>query len=283
MAQWRSFLVLGRVAGLPTVWSNCLAGWWLGGGGQSAGLPFLFTGATLLYLGGVFLNDAFDVEFDRQHSKERPLPAGAISPAAVWCWGFTWLTLGTLCLWGAGTRTGLLGLLLVAGVLVYDAIHKAITLSPVLLGLCRFLLYLIAASTGVEGLTGWAIWCGLALAVYVTGLDFLARQKHTRGPLAYWPLLLLGTPILLALIMNGAGCREPALLLSGVLALWLVRSLRPTLWAGDRRIGRTISHLLAGIILVDLLAAADAPRQFSLGLLMLFGLTLLLQRFVPRR
>ena len=283
MAQWRTFFVLGRVSHLPTVWSNCLAGWWLGGGGHAAKLPFLFAGATLLYLGGVFLNDAFDVEFDRQRRKERPLPSGAISPAAVWCWGMTWLVLGALCLMGTGTRTGTLGLFLLAVILVYDAIHKPITLSPVLLGLCRLLVYLLAASTGVEGLTGWAIWCGLALAVYVTGLDFLARQEHIRAPLQYWPLLLLAAPILLAVIMNGKGFREPALLLSAVLALWIIRSLRPTLWTADRRIGRTISHLVAGIVLVDLLAVADAPRQFSLGLLLLFGLTLLLQRLAPAR
>jgi hypothetical protein len=223
------------------------------------------------------------VEFDRQHRKDRPLPSGTISPAAVWGWGCSGLMLGTLILSGAGTRTGLLGLLLVAGILVYDSIHKAITLSPLLLGVCRFLLYLIAASTGVEGLTGWAIWCGLAMAGYVSGLDFLARQQHARRPLAYWPVLLLGAPILLAVILNGAGFRERALLLSGVLALWIVRSLWPTLRANDRRIERTIPPLLAGIVLVDLLAVADAPRRFSLLLLTLFGLTLLLQRFLPRR
>ena len=28
----RAWLVLSRGSNLPTVWSNCLAGWWLGGG-----------------------------------------------------------------------------------------------------------------------------------------------------------------------------------------------------------------------------------------------------------
>ena len=27
MASFRTFLTLGRVSNLPTVWSNCLAGW----------------------------------------------------------------------------------------------------------------------------------------------------------------------------------------------------------------------------------------------------------------
>ena len=33
MAKLRTLLVLGRVSNLPTVWSNCFAGWLLAGGG----------------------------------------------------------------------------------------------------------------------------------------------------------------------------------------------------------------------------------------------------------
>ena len=62
---WRALLVLGRVSNLPTVWSNCLAGWLLGGGGEWGGFCWLCLGATALYVGGMYLNDAFDAEFDR--------------------------------------------------------------------------------------------------------------------------------------------------------------------------------------------------------------------------
>ena len=92
--QLRTLLILGRVSNLPTVWSNCLAGWWLGGGGNFWKLPFLLLGMSLLYTGGMFLNDAFDEEFDRQRRAERPIPTGKISratrlalrlrPACVW-------------------------------------------------------------------------------------------------------------------------------------------------------------------------------------------------------
>ena len=74
----RTLLVLGRVSNLPTVWSNCLAAWLLGGGGATKDFLFIQLGASLLYLGGMFLNDAFDAEFDRQHRPERPIPSGLI-------------------------------------------------------------------------------------------------------------------------------------------------------------------------------------------------------------
>src|SRR2546421_4438008 len=120
----RPLLVLGRVSNLPTVWSNCLAGWWLGGAGKTERLPLLFVGASFLYLGGMFLNDAFDIEFDQQFRTERPIPSGAISLAAVWRWGLLLLGLGGVCLISLGPRTGVLGVVLVFFILLYDAIHK---------------------------------------------------------------------------------------------------------------------------------------------------------------
>src|SRR3954453_21514837 len=92
---WRTLLVLGRVSNLPTVWSNCLAGWALAGSVPLTGdfrqmieqpvrLLVLCAGASLLYIGGMYLNDAFDADFDRQHRRERPIPSGAIPVAAVW-------------------------------------------------------------------------------------------------------------------------------------------------------------------------------------------------------
>ncbi len=68
----KALLLLGRVSNLPTVWSNCLAAWLLAGGvligaADVKRFAWLIVGATLLYLAGMFLNDAFDERFDREH------------------------------------------------------------------------------------------------------------------------------------------------------------------------------------------------------------------------
>jgi hypothetical protein len=280
----RTFLILGRVSNLPTVWSNCLAGWWLGGGGAAPKLPPLFSGVTLLYLGGMFLNDAFDVEFDRQQRKERPIPSGAISLRAVWRLGFALIAAGLIVLFLNGPSPGVLGVMLALGIILYDAVHKRFPLSPVLMGLCRFFVYLIAATTGLFGVTGRAIWCALTLAAYVVGLSFLARRESARGPAQYWPVMLLVTPIMLALLMNVGAYRQPALWLSLVLAMWVARCLRTTFWANAVNIGRTVSGLLAGIVFVDWLAVgptAQFPQWLNVTFLVLFGAALVLQRFVP--
>lgn len=281
MPSFRTLLVLGRVSNLPTVWSNCLAGWWLGGGGNFARLPLLFLGVTLLYLGGMFLNDAFDADFDRQHRPERPIPSGRISDGLVWRWGFGLLVAGELLLFGCGVAAGALGLALALCILLYDAIHKVFTFSPLLMGACRFVVYLIAAAAGTTGVGGWAIWSGLALGVYVVGLSFIARRETGRGPLQYWPGGLLAGPVLLALLLNVGAYRGPALLLSGVLTLWVLRCLRTIYWTHSVNVGRSVSGLLAGIVLVDWIAAVETPHELGYAFIGLFLAALLAQRFVP--
>jgi 4-hydroxybenzoate polyprenyltransferase len=281
MPSFRTLLVLGRVSNLPTVWSNCLAGWWLGGGGNRATLPFLFAGVTLLYLGGMFLNDAFDERFDRQHRTERPIPSGRISAGLVWRSGFGLLVAGELLLFGCGAATGVLGIALALCILLYDAIHKAFTFSPLLMGACRFVVYLIAASTGVTGVGGWAIWSGLALGVYVVGLSFIARRETRRGPMQYWPAGLLAAPVLLALLINVGAYRDPALLLSLVCVMWVLRCLRTVYWTHLVNVGRSVSGLLAGIVLVDWVATVESPHKLSYAFIGLFLSALLAQRFIP--
>ena len=283
VSKLRALLILGRVSNLPTVWSNCLAGWWLGGGGNFGKLPLLLFGASALYIGGMFLNDAFDAEFDRQRRPSRPIPSGMISLTAVWRWSFALLGLGALALAALGKTTGVLTLALLACIIIYDATHRAIAASPWLLGLCRFWLYVIAGSTGVWGVNGGPIWCGAALAIYAAGFGSVARRGNFRRPVPIWPLLLLTAPVFLAMLMNAGDARKDAMLVSLVFGLWGARCARTIFLPDEANVGRIAAGLLAGIVLVDWLAVAPQLPHWLSGVvfLPLFGATLLLQRFVP--
>ena len=265
---------------MPTVWSNCLAGWLLGGGEHWVRFALLCGGATLLYVGGMYLNDAFDAGFDAQHRRERPIPSGAIAVETVWRIGIVLLAGGLALLAPLGFTTAALAVCLAASILVYDAVHKLITFSPLLMALCRLLLYLTAASAAVTGVTGLAVWSGLALACYIVGLSYLARKEATGVIIQSWPQLLLAAPVLLGLLVNDGRSREPALLVSGILVLWGVRSLR-SVWTQPRNIARAVSGLLAGIMWVDFLAVADEPRSIGAAFIALFLLAIGFQRFVP--
>lgn len=282
VCQLRTLVSLARLSNLPTVWSNCLAGWWLGGHEDYSNLPWLFAGITALYLGGTFLNDAFDADVDRQHHPERAIPSGGISVAAVWSWGLAWLGLGAICLITIGTTTGVLAIILGVCIIVYDAAHKVVTASPWLMGVCRFWVYVIAGSAAGSELNGWPIWCGVVLALYVAGLGRFAQLETSRRPIPYWPLALLSVPVLLALIMNDDEKRADAMWVSLILILWLAYCIRPMFHSGQKNLSRIVSGLVAGIVWVDLLAVApDCPTPLRAVFLVLFVATLLLQRFLP--
>ena len=60
----------------------------------SARLPLLMVALSLFYVGGMFLNDAFDRDFDAQHRPDRPIPSGQVTARQVFGWGFGLLALG---------------------------------------------------------------------------------------------------------------------------------------------------------------------------------------------
>jgi 4-hydroxybenzoate polyprenyltransferase len=277
----RTLLVLGRISNLPTVWSNCLAGWLLGNGGEYSRLVAVCLAGSFIYLGGMFLNDVFDVEFDREHRCERPIPAGAISETAVWYWGFGWLSLGLLVMAGLGGATTVLALLLVGAVLVYDAVHKRVAFAPALMACIRFLLYLVAGSVSAAGISGLTVWSGLVLGAYVAGLSQLAAHESNGRPIQYWPCALLLAPLVLAYVVNADAERTRPLVLSVLVLAWVVWCCRHALAGPKRDLGRTVAGLLPGIILVDLLAVAPEAFLIWFTFLAFFGAALALQRFAP--
>ena len=280
-SKFQTLLILGRVSNAPTVWSNCLAGWWLGGGGPAWRCAALSAAMTLLYLGGMFLNDAFDADFDRENRRARPIPSGAIREKETWQWGFSLLALGAAGLIWAGTATAVFTLLLTGCILLYNLIHKLAGASAVLMGACRLLVYLVSASVARLGVTGNVLWCGLALASYILGVSWLARQEGGRGPAPHWPAIFLAAPLALAALSDDGLTRPAGNVLSLVLAVWLLWALRHAFWRAEPKVGYAVARLLAGIALVDLLAVADLAQPQAGLFLLWFVLALLLQRYIP--
>jgi hypothetical protein len=66
-----------------------------------------------------------------------------------------------------------------------------------------------------------------------------------------------------------------------ILALWTVRSLSSLRRGDSEGARRTVSGLLAGIVLVDLLAIMPPPFPLGATFLALFGAALVLQRVAP--
>ena len=289
--RWRIYLDLGRVSNLPTVWTNCLAGAALSGAAlETPALLVLAAALSCFYTGGMFLNDFFDHRHDEKFRPSRPIPAGEVSRFEVYILGFGFVALGYMGLSAAAElQSGprlmslVIGAILLTLIVYYDYRHKTDPLAPVVMAVCRGLIYLIAASMAAGSLSGQAWAGGLVLASYVAGLTWLAAQEDLNRVKALWPALLLLAPLAFGLHAAVWGPFHPALFaLMGFFLFW-------TLWSGSflsaqsRNVPRAVTGLIAGISLVDGVLIASVSPELGGPALALTGflLTRVLQRFVP--
>jgi 4-hydroxybenzoate polyprenyltransferase len=286
--SWPVYLRLGRVSNLPTVWTNVLAGVALSGASLAPGpLALLALALSLFYIGGMYLNDAFDREIDSRERPERPIPAGLVSATTVFAIGYGLLAAGLAALaaeiaWtrqGGFASTVLSGLCLAAIIVFYDARHKANPWGPLLMGLCRVLVYATAA-LAVAGQLGNVVLAGAAVLLsYLIGLTYAAKQESLATVKNLWPLLFLAAPFVYGIPTLAKGGSGAALYLGFLAwvgyAVWLL--VRP----GRPNFPRAVVSFIAGISLLDglLMAGAGAPGAAVWGAGG-FGLTLALQRYV---
>src|SRR5262249_54789366 len=105
--KWTVYLTLGRVSNLPTVWSNVLVGVVLAGSTAPVRLvAALMAALSLFYVGGMFLNDAFDRNIDARIHPERPIPAGEVSASEVFAVGFGAMAIGAALLAAVAVASG---------------------------------------------------------------------------------------------------------------------------------------------------------------------------------
>lgn len=285
--SWRVHLGLGRVSNLPTVWSNVLAGAVLSGGRLEAGaLGALLIALSLFYIGGMYLNDAFDRKIDARERPERPIPSGKISAAKVFGIGYGMLAAAIVILvvtaggwsdrpgWPAVTSGVALGTVIV----YYDARHKRDPLSPLWMGLCRVLIYTTVGLTVAGHVSTPLIGGALILLSYLIGLTYVAKQETLTEYRNLWPLLFLFAPFVYSVsVFSSAG---GALIYAGFLG-WVCYAISWLIRKGRVNIPRAVISFIAGISLLDALLIAGAGR---LGLALWgvagFVLTLFFQRYV---
>lgn len=179
----KTALELGRVSNLPTVWTNTLAGAALASAPMAGTSLVLAAGAfSLFYVGGMYLNDAFDRDFDRQQQTFRPIPSGRVTARTVFVIGFVLLALGLFGVISLAhvsqhlLPATLAGLALASMVVFYDVHHKGNPLSPLVMGLCRVLVY-ITAGLALGGTLTSALMIGcVVLLAYLIGLTFVAKR-----------------------------------------------------------------------------------------------------------
>lgn len=179
----RVYLRLGRVSNLPTVWTNCLAGVILAGAApEPVSFALLLVSMCLLYVSGMFLNDAFDLDFDRKFRPERPIPAGEITGRSVYGIGFGLMLTGLAILLASTAEAILWGIVLAALIVYYNYRHKRDPASPLIMALCRVMVYFCAASAAGGTAFSLKVAGGAgALMAYMIGLTYRGETRKPEG------------------------------------------------------------------------------------------------------
>jgi 4-hydroxybenzoate polyprenyltransferase len=254
-----TYLALGRVSNLPTVWTNCLAGALLAGGGASpSAVAAVALALSLFYCGGMFLNDAFDRDVDAIERPQRPIPSGRASAPAVFALAAAQLAGGLVLLVSVahvcGGRVDLAvasGGALAITIVAYDAADRANSLSPWLMAACRALVY-VCAATATAATPSWASVypAAAALAFYTAGITYVSRVEASGLASHAWPVVLLMTAPAV-LLASSSGAADPrawgALAVSG----WILHGLRFATRSREPDVPGGIVRLIAGMCLLD--------------------------------
>lgn len=287
--NWQVALRLGRVSNLTTVWTNVATGIVLAGGGYAPlQAALLLVALSLFYVGGMYLNDFFDRDIDRRERPERPIASGLVEAQTVGNAGFTMLATALMLLvWvgygvpgGTGWRAPLAGLVLATTIVFYDWYHKENPLSPLVMGLCRVLVYVTAGSAVVAVLPGGLVIAAALLLCYLVGLTYIAKQENVNQLSSMWPLLFLIAPFLYTLPLAAGDMIVRILYVA--FAAWVTFALSFLPRGTRRNVPRAVAALLAGISLLDaLLIASHGQTTVAWLVAGAFPVTLVLQRYVP--
>lgn len=269
----RTLLELARVSNLPTVWSNVAAGTCLGTlvagrGPDVGGAALVALAASLVYVGGMALNDALDAATDARERPGRPIPSGRISRRTAMTLGLGAILGGWALTLPLGLAAAVVGLLLAASVVVYNLVHARSAWSVLVMGVCRGLVYVLAAAPIVGEALAQPARCvpvyvsAACLAAYTAALSIVARAEAEPGGgrVGGWGLArLLVAPIALGVLAASAWRTEvagiAAAIAAGAWAVWAVRgSFGPRV--------RAVLRLIAGFCLIDLAIAAAIVREW---------------------
>lgn len=281
----RAYVELSRLSNIPTCISNVLVGCAITGLGYSPNWSTIILttiAIAFLYIAGMALNDAVDHKIDKQQRPSRPIPSGRISLQAAYTFAFICASIALAILATINIPALTCGLILTATIVLYNLLHKRISASAILMGLCRGLVYVTAAAA-IAWPLDWqliAILAG-AITIYISILTIIAQTETAKSfGLRKW--LAIALPIVAlapAIVIHPNSWPLSAIAVTFVI-FWLLLALRNTITTPPRMKNAILGYL-SGICLIDAfyLTLLDQPT-LALTALACFGLTAIGHRYI---
>lgn len=205
----RAYLLLARISNLPTVWTNVLAAY-IASGAALGTIPTALISLSLFYTAGMFLNDVCDASFDAIARADRPIPNGDVAWSEALIIAIALFVFGAALLMRQPHPQAALpwGLALIAAIAAYDLSHKGKWYGPIVMGLCRALVYGVAASSVVGVLSTPLIVAAVVMWIYVIALTWVAKAANLGHAV---PWMLAGICLVDAIVIAALGAPQLAL------------------------------------------------------------------------
>ena len=273
----KAVLELCRISNLPTVISNCTAGYLMSANIINWDLALIVIGASLLYSGGMAMNDVVDAKYDIKNKPDRPIASSKLTVGFSAAFTIGLLVSGIFFL--VLSKSSLLWILaLVVSIVVYNIIHKKTSSAIYVMGLCRSLLYLVAGYSFGDSshVLAWAIVLGL----YTAGITLVARGEDSETDASKYGYVLIYLPSCLSvyLILKGDSIDVSVLISSLLFLFWIIYCFRVLKKGGTGRIGKTVSFLIAGMCLIDSMAVSHDSGYAGLCFVFFLPVVILFQR-----
>lgn len=265
-----AWLQLMRLPTVFTALSNILCGYFIATIDRDLAtllaqkeLWLLLASSAGLYLGGMVLNDVFDVALDSVERPNRPIPSGRISRRAATLFGFALMMAGIVCATVVGTASTIVAVMIAVAVLLYDGFLKNTPLAPIGMATCRFLNLILGSSAAAASFAElWeppAALVALPLGVYVFGVTLFAQNEagNSSRTLLYAGLLIALLGISGDALVAGSLLEENEAPKGALIALSLIaanvalRAVRAINAGQPILLQKTVGFMLLNVIFID--------------------------------
>ncbi len=277
----KEYLLLIRLPNVFTTPSNILAGYFAAvtvAEADIAHLIALMVSSGLLYVGGIVLNDYFDVEIDKRERPSRPLPSGNISKRHALAIAMVALLIANTIALVVGPISLAVSLVLTFTIIAYDYRLKHGIFGPFAMGGARFLNVILGASPVLLYINNhsYAIVGAAAasLFLYIVVITILSKKEagNERPNSTIASLIVFGVISVVAALGLVLQLQLAFLLNLSIFAAVTIVTFKQHLWKELPSVQKTVRNMVISIIIIDsVFVTGTAGLPYGLATLLLIA------------
>ena len=284
----KEYLLLIRLPNVFTAPSNILTGYFAAvtvAEANSVHLIALMVSSGLLYIGGIVLNDYFDVEIDKRERPFRPLPSGNISKRHALAIAIVAMLIANTIAMILGPISFAVSLLLTFAIIFYDYRLKHGLSGPFAMGSARFLNVIFGASPVLLYLNShsYAIvgTAEASLFLYIVAITLLSKKEigNERPNSTIVFLMVFGVISAVATLGLLLQLQWAFLLNLSIFAVVMIVTLRQYLMKELPSVQKAVRNMVISVIILDsVFVSGTAGLLYGLATLLLIAPTVVLAK-----